>query len=113
MRTRISYSCDPRAGGWILDTRVPYPSRQLRPETVRFCTVLERTAWQALVWVTEKARTAARSAPYQSRMCRALLDSTGTANALSAYGCGEVVFAQGDTCTRVRYIQIGYVKLSV
>jgi CRP/FNR family cyclic AMP-dependent transcriptional regulator len=44
---------------------------------------------------------------------RAFLESSGLEKKASAYGRGETVFAQGDACKEVFYIQAGGVKLSV
>jgi CRP/FNR family cyclic AMP-dependent transcriptional regulator len=41
------------------------------------------------------------------------LASTGPARRIAKYRKGEVVFAQGDACDDVRYVQRGAVKLSV
>jgi CRP/FNR family cyclic AMP-dependent transcriptional regulator len=41
------------------------------------------------------------------------LDSAGVAREIVAFRRGDVVFSQGDPCTRVMYIQTGGVKLSV
>jgi CRP/FNR family transcriptional regulator, cyclic AMP receptor protein len=43
----------------------------------------------------------------------AYLESTGPARKVVKYRRGDVVFAQGDPCTDVRYIQKGAIKLSV
>ncbi len=44
---------------------------------------------------------------------QAFLDSAGVARKVVAYRRGEVIFAQGDPCETVPYIQKGGVKLSV
>ena len=44
---------------------------------------------------------------------QAFLDSAGMARKIVAYRRGEVIFAQGDPCKHVLYIQRGAVKLSV
>jgi CRP/FNR family cyclic AMP-dependent transcriptional regulator len=44
---------------------------------------------------------------------QAFLESSGIAKTVSNYGRGESVFAQGDACEHVMYIQSGGVKLSV
>ena len=44
---------------------------------------------------------------------QAFLDSAGIARKIVAYRRGEVIFAQGDACENVLYIQKGGVKLSV
>ena len=44
---------------------------------------------------------------------QAFLDSAGIARRIVAYQRGEVIFAQGDPCDNVLYIQKGGVKLSV
>jgi CRP-like cAMP-binding protein len=41
------------------------------------------------------------------------LDSAGVAKRIARFGRGEVIFAQGDPCKHVMYIQAGGVKLSV
>jgi CRP/FNR family transcriptional regulator, cyclic AMP receptor protein len=43
----------------------------------------------------------------------AYLESTGPARKVVKYRRGDVVFAQGDPCNDVRYIQKGAIKLSV
>src|SRR5579872_7082259 len=44
---------------------------------------------------------------------QAFLESAGVAKKIVAYRPGEVIFAQGDPCDHVLYIQTGNVKLSV
>ena len=44
---------------------------------------------------------------------QAFLDSSGVARKVVKYGRGETIFAQGESCTHVMYIQSGGVKLSV
>jgi CRP/FNR family cyclic AMP-dependent transcriptional regulator len=44
---------------------------------------------------------------------QAFLDSSGIANTVAEYARGESIFAQGDACGHVLYIQSGGVKLSV
>ena len=44
---------------------------------------------------------------------QAFLDSPGLARTIVEYGRGESIFAQGDACADVLYIQTGGVKLSV
>jgi CRP-like cAMP-binding protein len=44
---------------------------------------------------------------------QSFLDSSGLAKTVTEYGRGETVFAQGDACAHVMYIQSGGVKLSV
>src|SRR5580765_4828087 len=44
---------------------------------------------------------------------QAFLDAVGGARSSTKYGRGEVIFAQGDACKDVMYIQAGGVKLSV
>jgi len=44
---------------------------------------------------------------------QAFLDSAGIARKIVAYRRGEVIFAQGDLCESVLYLQKGGVKLSV
>jgi CRP/FNR family cyclic AMP-dependent transcriptional regulator len=50
------------------------------------------------------------SSPFNAQ---AFLDSAGMAKAGVEYGRGSTIFAQGDTCEGVLYIQTGGVKLSV
>jgi CRP-like cAMP-binding protein len=44
---------------------------------------------------------------------QAFLESSGVAGTVNDYSRGETVFAQGDACDEVMYIQSGGVKLSV
>ena len=44
---------------------------------------------------------------------QAYLESAGVAKTIARYGRGESIFAQGDPCDHVMYIQTGGVKLSV
>src|SRR5207244_8126302 len=44
---------------------------------------------------------------------QAFLESSGIAKTIVSYGRGDVIFAQGDPCDHVLYIQTGGVKLSV
>jgi CRP/FNR family transcriptional regulator, cyclic AMP receptor protein len=44
---------------------------------------------------------------------QAFLDSSGVARKVVKYSRGETIFAQGESCTHVMYIQSGGVKLSV
>ena len=44
---------------------------------------------------------------------QAFLDSAGVSKKIMRYGRGEAIFAQGDACDHVMYIQVGGVKLSV
>jgi CRP/FNR family transcriptional regulator, cyclic AMP receptor protein len=44
---------------------------------------------------------------------QAFLESAGLAKAIVRYGRGDAVFAQGDVCEHVMYIQSGGIKLSV
>jgi CRP/FNR family cyclic AMP-dependent transcriptional regulator len=44
---------------------------------------------------------------------QAFLDSAGVAKSVVKYASGQVIFAQGDPCDGVLYIQTGSVKLSV
>jgi CRP/FNR family transcriptional regulator, cyclic AMP receptor protein len=44
---------------------------------------------------------------------QAFLDSAGIARTIVKYGRGEAIFAQGEPCEHVMYIQSGGVKLSV
>ena len=44
---------------------------------------------------------------------QAFLDSSGIAKTIVEYGRGETVFAQGDACENVLYVQTGSIKLSV
>jgi CRP/FNR family transcriptional regulator, cyclic AMP receptor protein len=54
---------------------------------------------------------AAKAAPVFN--AQAFLESAGVAKTISQYGRGETIFAQGDACEHVMYIQTGGVKLSV
>jgi CRP/FNR family cyclic AMP-dependent transcriptional regulator len=51
--------------------------------------------------------------PVPSFDAQAFLDSAGIAPPAAHYGREETVFAQGDTCEHVFYVQSGGVKLSV
>jgi len=53
---------------------------------------------------------AARPAPFRAQ---AFLESAGMPKTVVEYGRGESIFAQGDPCKDVLYIQAGGVKLSV
>src|SRR5205823_9387144 len=44
---------------------------------------------------------------------QAFLDSAGLAKRITKYSRGAVIFAQGDPCDHILYIQRGNVKLSV
>jgi CRP/FNR family cyclic AMP-dependent transcriptional regulator len=44
---------------------------------------------------------------------QAFLDSAGVSKKIVSYAKGEIVFAQGDRCDTVNYIQAGSIKLSV
>jgi CRP/FNR family transcriptional regulator, cyclic AMP receptor protein len=54
-----------------------------------------------------------RSKATQGFDAQAFLDSTGIARKVVEYARNEVIFAQGDACENVMYIQKGGVKLSV
>jgi CRP/FNR family cyclic AMP-dependent transcriptional regulator len=54
-----------------------------------------------------------RSKASQGFDAQAFLDSTGVARKVVTYARNEVIFAQGDACDNVMYIQKGGVKLSV
>jgi CRP/FNR family transcriptional regulator, cyclic AMP receptor protein len=54
---------------------------------------------------------AGRATPVFS--AQTFLDSAGVAKTIARYGRGETIFAQGDACDHVMYIQKGGVKLSV
>jgi CRP-like cAMP-binding protein len=54
-----------------------------------------------------------RSKGTNSFDAQAFLDSSGIARRVVEYGRNEVIFAQGDACDNVMYIQKGGVKLSV
>jgi CRP/FNR family cyclic AMP-dependent transcriptional regulator len=61
-------------------------------------------------------KSKARSVESKSRRrfdAEAYLESTGPARQVIRYRRGAVVFAQGDPCSDVRYIQDGAIKLSV
>jgi CRP/FNR family cyclic AMP-dependent transcriptional regulator len=53
------------------------------------------------------------SKPKGAFNAQAFLESAGIARTIAAYRRGEVIFAQGDACDNVLYIQKGGVKLSV
>jgi len=53
------------------------------------------------------------SKPKETFDVQAFLDSAGIARRIVAYRRGEVIFAPGDVCANVHYIQKGGVKLSV
>ena len=54
--------------------------------------------------------TAPARAPFNAQ---GYLESAGVAKTIARYGRGESIFAQGDLCDHVMYIQSGGVKLSV
>src|SRR5207245_10030465 len=54
---------------------------------------------------------AGRTTPVFS--AQAFLDSAGVAKTIARYERGETIFAQGDACDHVMYIQTGGAKLSV
>lgn len=58
-------------------------------------------------------RTATQPAQDVAFDVQAFLDSAGAARRVAKYRRSEVVFAQGDPCTSVMYIQDGSIKLSV
>ena len=51
--------------------------------------------------------------PQAGFSAQAFLDSAGVAKAVVHYARGDLIFAQGDPCDNVLYIQSGGVKLSV
>jgi CRP/FNR family cyclic AMP-dependent transcriptional regulator len=51
--------------------------------------------------------------PPQAFDTQQFLESAGVARTISKYNRGDVVFAQGDICQHVMYIQTGSIKLSV
>ena len=53
------------------------------------------------------------SIPSSGASARAFLESAGTAKTIARYARGDVVFAQGDACKHVLYIQTGGIRLSV
>jgi CRP/FNR family transcriptional regulator, cyclic AMP receptor protein len=57
------------------------------------------------------SRAGARSVPVFN--AQAFLDSAGMSKAIVQYARGAIIFAQGDACDEVLYIQVGGVKLSV
>jgi CRP/FNR family cyclic AMP-dependent transcriptional regulator len=65
--------------------------------------------------VTMKPRTRSRSRPKPSSAFNAqdFLESSGVAKTIAEFGRGSTIFAQGDACEHVMYIQSGAVKLSV
>jgi CRP/FNR family transcriptional regulator, cyclic AMP receptor protein len=62
-----------------------------------------------------KARRLASDPPKAVRAfnAEAFLKSMGVARRVAQYGRGEAVFAQGEACEHVMYIQAGGIKLSV
>ena len=44
---------------------------------------------------------------------RTFLESAGTAKTIARYAKGDTIFAQGDACKHVLYIQTGGIRLSV
>src|SRR5437762_990277 len=56
------------------------------------------------------ARTAKRSVVFDAQ---AFLESAGIARRIVTFRRGETIFAQGDPCDSVMYVQAGGVKLSV
>jgi CRP/FNR family cyclic AMP-dependent transcriptional regulator len=61
--------------------------------------------------VCTKPSVSAKAAPAFN--AQAFLDSAGLSKKIVAYGRGETIFAQGDPCEDVLYVQTGGVKLSV
>ena len=51
--------------------------------------------------------------PHAGFAAQGFLESAGVAKTVVQYGRGESIFAQGDPCSHVMYIQAGGVKLSV
>jgi CRP/FNR family cyclic AMP-dependent transcriptional regulator len=51
--------------------------------------------------------------PSSGANIRAFLESAGTAKTIARYAKGDTVFAQGDACKHVLYIQTGGIRLSV
>jgi len=51
--------------------------------------------------------------PHAGFTAQGFLESAGVAKTVVQYGRGESIFAQGDPCSHVMYIQSGGVKLSV
>jgi CRP/FNR family transcriptional regulator, cyclic AMP receptor protein len=67
-----------------------------------------------------KSRATRRASPVRVKTARtgdfsaqSFLESVGIANTIVRYGRDEAIFAQGDACEDVMYIQSGGVKLSV
>lgn len=58
-------------------------------------------------------RRRAEKVPEAAFNAQVFLDSSGVAKSVASYEAGETVFAQGDGCDAVCYIQAGAVKLSV
>src|SRR6202011_2278807 len=58
-----------------------------------------------------KPRVSAKATPAFN--AQAFLDSAGISKKIVEYGRGETIFAQGDQCEDVLYVQTGGVKLSV
>jgi CRP-like cAMP-binding protein len=61
--------------------------------------------------LVKATRRAGRAAPVFN--AQAFLDSAGVSKTKLDYARGEAIFAQGDPCSHVLYIQTGGVKLSV
>jgi CRP-like cAMP-binding protein len=51
--------------------------------------------------------------PSSDANTRTFLESAGTAKTIARYAKGDTVFAQGDACKHVLYIQTGGIRLSV
>src|SRR5437762_311072 len=54
-----------------------------------------------------------KAKPRRTFDAQAFLESAGIARKVVSYRTGQVIFAQGDPCDHVLYIQTGNVKLSV
>jgi CRP-like cAMP-binding protein len=63
--------------------------------------------------MTPRTRARSRPKPSSAFNAQAFLDSSGIAKTIAEFGRGSTIFAQGDPCEHVMYIQSGAVKLSV
>jgi CRP-like cAMP-binding protein len=61
----------------------------------------------------QRLSTRTKAATVAEFSAQAFLDSVGVAKTVVRYGRDEAIFAQGDVCEDVMYIQSGGVKLSV
>jgi CRP/FNR family transcriptional regulator, cyclic AMP receptor protein len=63
--------------------------------------------------IMESRKPPRLAAPAPAFDAQAFLDSAGVAKSVVKYGRGDAIFAQGEPCGHVMYIQSGGVKLSV